>query len=98
MYYKKCYGNIFKHSTVLVFNLFGNLFGRGVVENGSTVQVGPTEHIVDDLESFMHTSSCPTCRIYGREVVAMVDMSPGDELTYNPINKPNINSKALGRP
>ena len=71
--------NIFKHSTVF------NLIGRGVyVENGSTVQVGPTEHIVDDLGSFMHTSSCPTCRIYGREVVAMVDMFPGDELTYNP--------------
>lgn len=36
------------------------------------------------LGSFMHTSESPTCRLRGKEVIAQVDMVPGDELTYDP--------------
>jgi hypothetical protein len=64
--------NLIKHSTV--FSLVGK----------SGVAKSPTEYVEDLLGNFMHTCNKPTCRIHGREVIATVDMAPGDELTYDP--------------
>ena len=66
--------NLIKSSTVFKLNSDSN--------NGSTVQTGPTTQYT--LGRFMHTSESPTCRLYGSDVIAQVDMMPGDELTYDP--------------
>tara|TARA_B100000795_G_scaffold206110_1_gene159632 strand:- start:1024 stop:1317 length:294 start_codon:yes stop_codon:yes gene_type:complete len=70
--------NLIKSSTVFKLN------NDSTIKNGSTVQVGPTTHVVDAFGSFMHTSESPTCRLHGRDIIAQIDMLPGDELTYDP--------------
>ena len=64
--------NLIKHSTVF------SLVGKSDVENS------PTEYIGHTFGNFMHACKKPTCRIHGREVIATVGMSPGDELTFDP--------------
>lgn len=64
--------NLIKHSTVF------NLIGKPDVEKSHAEYIGHT------FGNFMHTCKNPTCRIHGREVIATVDMAPGDELTFDP--------------
>jgi hypothetical protein len=70
--------NLVKHSAVF------NLKGTSAVDIISPFQRDDKIQTVDTFGSFMHTSESPTCRLHGRDVIAQVDMMPGDELTYEP--------------
>jgi len=74
--------NLVKHSTVF------ELIRDSAKENDSLVHVHPNvghrKNVIGTIRSFMHISKSPSCRLHGQYVIAQVDMSPGDELTYDP--------------
>ena len=49
----------------------------------TSIQVGPGVHIEDEIGSFINHSCSPTCVVEGPRVVALVDIEPGDEVTFN---------------
>ncbi len=48
-----------------------------------TIRIGPSLHIIDASGIFMNHSFAPSTAIVGDEVLALRDLCPGDELTFD---------------
>lgn len=63
-----------------VFTLSGELFN---IPTKYTIHVGNNWHIYDKHGIYMNHSFEPNTKICGFDVVALVDIQPDDELTFN---------------
>ena len=49
-----------------------------------SIQIAKNEHVEDNFGIFFnHDSSAPSCKILGREVIALRDIEVGEEITFN---------------
>ena len=48
-----------------------------------TIEVGPGEHVYDAYAEFINHSFTPNLEVRGREMVAIVEIASGDELTFD---------------
>ena len=71
----------------IVFILTGETFDHPTRES---IHVGNNIHIYDEYGIFMNHSFHPTTKINKYEVIALVDINPGDELTFN-YNETEVN-------
>jgi hypothetical protein len=63
-----------------VFVLSGEIFDSPTRES---IHIGDNKHIYDDFGIFINHSFKPTVKISHKDVIALVDMNPGDEITFN---------------
>ena len=63
-----------------VFVLSGEIFDSPTRES---IHIGDNKHIYDEFGIFINHSFKPTVKISHKDVVALVDMNPGDEITFN---------------
>jgi SET domain-containing protein len=72
----------------IIYTLTGKQFNHPTRE---TIYVGDGKHIYDEYGIFMNHSFEPSCFIDGYNVVALKDISPGDELTFDyNVNEPKM--------
>ncbi len=64
----------------VVFTLSGEIFDKPTRE---TIYVGDNKHIHDKHGIFINHSFVPSVKIDGMNVVANIDITPGDEITFN---------------
>jgi len=72
---------------MLVFKLRGPIYDMPL---RNTIRVSKHEHIKDVAGQYMNHSFYPNCKIVGKNVIATMNIKPGDELTYN-YNESEIN-------
>lgn len=63
-----------------VFKLSGKIFDHPTRES---IHIGDNKHIYDENGIFINHSFEPTVFIDGYNVVALIDLNDGDEITYN---------------
>ena len=49
----------------------------------TSIQMGESLHVEDDIGSFINHSGSPTCRIDGAKVVAIKNINKDEEITFN---------------
>lgn len=76
--------NYIKHSPV--YNLLGDAKEHYKNISGA-IKVSENEYVVDKFGQYMRHSANPNCVVVGRCVIAIDDISPGDELTYDSYQK-----------
>ena len=64
----------------VVFTLKGEIIDNPTRES---IHIGDNKHIIDKWGTFMNHSFEPNTKIIGKDVVAMKDISSGDELTFD---------------
>ena len=82
LYATKCYAK-----DEVIFVLTGITFDHPTRES---IHIGNNVHIYDEYGIFMNHSFNPTTKINKYEVVALVDIREGDELTFN-YNETEVN-------
>ena len=61
-------------------------FVRGEVQGERTrmtIEIGPGEHVYDSYAESINHSFSPNLEVRGREMVAILDIAVGDELTFD---------------
>ena len=48
-----------------------------------TIEIGPDQHVYDPYAEFINHSFTPNLEVRGREMIAVEDISAGDELTFD---------------
>lgn len=48
-----------------------------------TIEIGPGEHVYDAYAQYINHSFAPNLKLEGRDMLALQDISAGDELTFN---------------
>lgn len=48
-----------------------------------TIEIGPGQHVHDPYALYLNHSFTPNLEVRGRDLVALCDIAPGDELTFN---------------
>ena len=48
-----------------------------------SIEVGPDRHVYDPYAEFINHSSTPNLEVQGRRLVAIAEISAGDELVFN---------------
>lgn len=64
----------------IVFTLSGKMLDHPTRES---IHIGDNKHIYDENGIFINHSFEPTVRIDGYNVVALMDLNDGDEITFN---------------
>lgn len=64
----------------IIFILNGSIKNKPSRES---IYIGENKHITDKWGTFMNHSFSPTTLIKGRNVVALINIDVGDELTFN---------------
>ena len=64
----------------IVFTLSGKIFDHPTRES---IHVGNNKHVYDEFGIFINHSFEPTVYIDGFDVVALMDLNDGDEITFN---------------
>ena len=58
----------------------------GAISTGpsrTSIQIGPNQHIEDDLGQYINHSCNPTVKISGYNLVSVKELNPGDSITFN---------------
>ena len=71
--------NHYKHDTI--FRL--KTIKRSKKTLNDSIYIGGNKYSFDTFGVFMRNSKQPTCKIIGRDVIALYNISPGTELTYD---------------
>ena len=58
-----------------------------------TIQIDKEQHITDKLGKYINHSFNPNVKIKGRDIIAIKDINPGDEILYNYNDNENIMAK-----
>ncbi len=53
------------------------------IRTRDTIEIGPGQHVLDYYALYLNHSFTPNLRVSGREIVALVEITVGDELTFN---------------
>tara|TARA_A100001015_G_C15039108_1_gene738356 strand:- start:1347 stop:1691 length:345 start_codon:yes stop_codon:yes gene_type:complete len=72
---------------MVIFKLKGPIYNQPTRES---IHIGDNKHIKDVAGQYMNHSFSPTTRIFGKNVIALKHIMPGDELTFN-YNESEIN-------
>jgi hypothetical protein len=48
-----------------------------------TIQIGSGQHVLDSHAEFINHSFTPNVEVRGRQMIAIMEISEGDELTFN---------------
>ena len=71
----------------IIYVLRGEIFDHPTRES---IHIGDNKHIYDEYGIYMNHSFNPNTKIDGKNVVALKDIYPGDEITFN-YNSTEIN-------
>jgi len=71
--------NHHKHDTI--FHL--NTIKKSKKPLSDSIYIGENKYSFDNFGVFMRNSKQPTCKIIGRNVIALNNINPGTELTYD---------------
>tara|TARA_B110000211_G_C13779212_1_gene421104 strand:- start:102 stop:419 length:318 start_codon:yes stop_codon:yes gene_type:complete len=69
--------NHYKHDTIFRLKTIKK------IPLSDSIYIGKTKYAFDNFGVFMRNSKQPTCEIIGYDVVALNNISPGTELTYD---------------
>ena len=58
-----------------------------------TIQIDKEQHIIDKLGKYINHSFNPNVKIKGRDIIAIKDINPGDEILHNYNDNENIMAK-----
>ena len=64
----------------IIHRLEGPIYNK---PSRTTIEIGDGKHINDEYGIYMNHSFSPTCKIENRCIVAICNISEGDELTFN---------------
>jgi hypothetical protein len=67
--------NVHKHSSVF------RLTGQTVPKCEKSIEVGKNRYVLDSFGMHINRSETPSCCVVNDEVVACVNLNPGDEIT-----------------
>ena len=70
--------NHYKHDTI--FRLTRN---KNIFKTEESIYIGKNKYSFDKLGGFMRDSKQPTCKIIGRDIIALDNIKPNTELTYD---------------
>lgn len=65
---------------MVIFTLKGPIYDSPTKES---IHIGDNKHIKDVAGQYMNHSFHPTTKIFGKNVIAVKHIMPGDELTFN---------------
>jgi len=71
--------NHYKHDTI--FRL--NTIKKSKKTLTDSIYVGKNKYSFDTFGVYMHNSKQPTCKIIGRDIIALNNIKPNTELTYD---------------
>lgn len=74
----------------IIYVLVGSIDNKPTRES---IYIGNGEHIYDEYGIFMNHSFSPNTKIIGRNIVALENINPGDEITFD-YNSNEINMAA----
>lgn len=69
----------YKENSV-IFELEGPIISKPTRES---IRIGENKHIIDAYGIYMNHSFNPTCKIVGKNVIAIKDINPDDELNFD---------------
>ncbi|NNC86935.1 MAG: SET domain-containing protein [Akkermansiaceae bacterium] len=74
------YARVACPSGMVIYTLRGEATGT---RSRESIQVGPGRHVVDGYAQFINHSFSPNLAVRGRDLVAIRDIIPGEEVTFN---------------
>lgn len=72
-------GNSIDHGTI-IYTLSGNI---STTPTRTSIQIGPNQHIEDELGQYVNHSCNPSVEIVGHNLISVKQINDGDSITFN---------------